>query len=302
MQQRNSYICDNCGAEVYFHDNEKIKECSYCGNILAIIEKEILNVGINKIIPFGINEEKALENIKMYYGVKATTMDLNLEKVYLPFYLCSFDMTGYADYNSGSGEAGDWMEIYVDGQVKNYLYPAKDNIGEIIGIPRIDKTKIVDYDPIITQNCKLLIDNMMHHEKTFDLIAAKFLYQCVEEYSNSKFITVHRTSENNKKIDLVLVPFFHFKYEMGCDKYILGRNVGFYLKQDKDCEKKLDLYEIAIGVCITMIFLCIISFFFGFLGLVLLALIWPGCYALMKRKKKLNQIPGKYAITKVAKK
>ena len=49
MAKKNLYICDNCGAEIFVHDIESIKECSYCGNIIAVIEVLLLIISLFQI-------------------------------------------------------------------------------------------------------------------------------------------------------------------------------------------------------------------------------------------------------------
>jgi DNA-directed RNA polymerase subunit RPC12/RpoP len=41
MNNKLVYLCDSCGAEVVFKKNDNIKECSYCGNFIAIIDEKI---------------------------------------------------------------------------------------------------------------------------------------------------------------------------------------------------------------------------------------------------------------------
>ena len=68
MKKSGLYACDNCGAELHFKNGENIKECSYCGNIIALLANEYKNVEISKMIPFEIDAAGAKMLLKKYKG------------------------------------------------------------------------------------------------------------------------------------------------------------------------------------------------------------------------------------------
>lgn len=300
MAKKNLYICDNCGAEIFVHDIESIKECSYCGNIIAVIEEKIIDIGVNKIIPFEINQTEAIDNLKNFYGI-TEMQGFNLEKVYLPMYLCSFNMTGVAEYKTKVGDDVVTNEICISGNIKNHLYPAQVNSEDIIGTSYIKKDKIVDYNPVITNNSVVKMDNIIHHERIYDLVASKFLYQRVEEYTNSNSITIKTTNETNKKIDLVLVPFFCFKDKNNHDKYILARkNIGLLLKREKMYNKMIILYQALAGIGLAIGTFCLFtmrSLFYWFLALFMGCLLYIKYYNIKRQKSLIHKIPGEYIVT-----
>lgn len=299
MTKKSIYICDNCGAEIFFRDTEHIKECSYCGNILAVIKEQIMNIGINKIIPFEIDKKEVIENLKEIYNSNEI-FDFTLEKVYLPMYLCSFDMSGFAEYEVKSADDTITKEIWISGNVDNHLYPAQENIEDLIGFSYIKKSAIVDYDPIISNDSTIEMDNIIHHERVCDAIAYKFLRQRVKECTNVFSITIKAANENNKKVDLVLVPFFCFRDKNNHKKYILARkNIGLLLKREKMYDKKMIIFSSIGGLGLGVGFLLMMkSFLYWILG-IFIAIISFGRFCYLKQQKDLiHKIPGNYTITR----
>ena len=56
-----SYICNSCGAELILNDNSTFTSCLYCGNNIAVVQKEYANLNIKKIIPFTIEKDDVIK-------------------------------------------------------------------------------------------------------------------------------------------------------------------------------------------------------------------------------------------------
>ena len=121
MNTKTTYICDNCGAEIDFKKYEHVKECSYCGNLLALVDSNVHEKGLSKILPFELDLEEAQIILKKLKYKKSVI----LEKIYIPFYVCDFDMVYYAHYykrtESGDNETTTEYKDFIDGNVKKYF-------------------------------------------------------------------------------------------------------------------------------------------------------------------------------------
>jgi len=103
------YICKSCGAEVMTNDVEVSKFCSYCAQPTILFDRVSKEKRPQKIIPFKISKEAALNKAKRVFGnakyLDKTINDIKVESVYgiyMPYWV----------YNSH-------MELALDVQMRN---------------------------------------------------------------------------------------------------------------------------------------------------------------------------------------
>ena len=68
--QLDRYICSSCGAILLLHGEQITKECGFCGNATITFDKVSDEKKPDKILPFKLSQEQALECIKNEYSDK----------------------------------------------------------------------------------------------------------------------------------------------------------------------------------------------------------------------------------------
>lgn len=95
----NVYICNSCGSEISVNDTESSKTCVYCGNSNIIFSRILSMYEPEKIIPFEITKEEALDRVKaevkkaflLPKELKNISPDL-IQGVYVPFYVSKVEV------------------------------------------------------------------------------------------------------------------------------------------------------------------------------------------------------------------
>ena len=234
MNVKLTYICDNCGAEVNFKKYEHVKECSYCGNFLALVDSNVEDKGLNKMLPFEVDLEEAQKNLKAMMYRKATI----LEKIYIPFYVCDFDMIYYVHYYKTTGyddnETTTEYKEFIDANVKKYFSVAvKELDGKIIGLEYLKKDKTINYDPLIVGEHKVAQNDFVYYENVIEKISNEIGLSIIGADSNRIDILSSDCTEINENVDVVLVPFYKAITPNSKIVYLLGQNITVNLKRKK---------------------------------------------------------------------
>ena len=121
-----SYVCQNCGAELMTDSTTTATECAYCGSP-AILPQEIdAGVRPQKVVPFRITKEQAVEIFQKFFTGKRLMPNVflnsknriaEMRKLYVPYWL--FDCEAYADMTFNAEKKhymrqGDWEIIRTD--------------------------------------------------------------------------------------------------------------------------------------------------------------------------------------------
>lgn len=150
-----AYVCKSCGAELLLNDDANFTICLYCGNNIAISEKEISDLNIKKIIPFTIEKEEAIENFN-----RMLSKDIKeVKKVYVPVRYCNFDFDYllYYEYKSEDSEGHTSYhdaEELIDGKATNdFIFSSK--IKNVYFLESIRKQERINYDPVILKDVSI---------------------------------------------------------------------------------------------------------------------------------------------------
>lgn len=257
MNTKSTYICDNCGAEINLKKYEHVKECSYCGNLLALVDSNVSDKGLNKMLPF----ELELEEVPKILKILKYKNSVILEKIYIPFYVCDFDMVYYAHYyrTTGSGDNETTIEYkdFIDGSVKKYFSMAvKELDGKIIGLEYLKKDKIINYDPLIVGQHKVAQNDFIYYENVIEKVSNEVGLSIICGKGSSTYILSSDCTEINEDVDVVLVPFYKVKTQNSDVIYLLGQNMY----------KELNRQKIARTVAIISILTAFILFPFLYLN------------------------------------
>ena len=94
IREAKLYICNHCGSEVELNDSESSAFCLYCGNPAIVFSRVIKTRCPDKIIPFKITKQKAMDDLIPYLRTTKILDDdqryLWLEKIrgiYLPYWI-----------------------------------------------------------------------------------------------------------------------------------------------------------------------------------------------------------------------
>lgn len=228
-----SYTCDNCGAELIFNGNMTFKECSYCGNLVALLDNSVIETGAKEIIPFDVTAEEAYYMYQANAAVNYSDIP-NAEKVYIPFYWCKFNFFYFANcreiVSSGDNEKVIYYDVLVDGTEDSLFSCAFDDLGEsnMFGTKHINKDKIKNLESLNSGDYTVLKGKFVNSEKSIDKAANTVgAYYATSKLKKNVYISSSDCAEYNKDIKIVLVPFYCFKNDRG-NKYVLGqrRNVN----------------------------------------------------------------------------
>ncbi len=217
-----SYECKTCGAELIINDETTFTSCLYCGNNIAITQKEYGDLNIKKMIPFSIDKDEA---IKSYSKVVRGDI-IFAKKVYVPVRFCSFDydFLFYYEYERKSTDSdGNTQTTYIDteelldGNVVNEMIFGDSKINYVNMPQEIRNIERVKFDPVLLKDVSI--------EKSDFRIDDKFkqeLEEMVRRYCRTKFSEVTKVySENyfvsNIKLDdySTLIPVYIVKTSKG---------------------------------------------------------------------------------------
>lgn len=155
-----SYICKMCGAEIIINDDINFTKCLYCGNSIAIINEELKDLNIKKIIPFSIDKEEAIEAYK--HVLRKNIVEA--KKVYVPVRYCNynFDYLLYYEYevehtdSDGNTSTSYYdAETLIDGNVTNELVFGDSKVNNVYLEYEIRKQERLDYDPVLVKDVSI---------------------------------------------------------------------------------------------------------------------------------------------------
>ena len=287
MRKNNGlFACDNCGAELHFSAGENIKECTYCGNIIALLVNEFKNMEFNKMIPFEVDEFTAVKLLKIYKGSSFSAEPDKLERVYVPFYHCSFDFAFLFNFDDTQNSK---YCLYADGKINDSFLPAiKVHERDIFyGLDFVKSDQITTYDPLKAGNYKLLKGNLLDSVNVVEDFAKEYSFNKITHGANNITYSSAECAEFNEKIELVLVPFYVY-HGISAKHYILAQDVTNNVKKYNAIVRNKDIFGF------TSFLLFIAALIFMFLGKNYEVAIFLGflciCFLLLTliERKKLN--------------
>ena len=158
-----------CGAELIINDDTNFTNCLYCGNNIAILNEELKDLNIKKIIPFSIDKEEAIEAY-----TKILRKDIiEAKKVYIPVRYCNFDFDYllYYEYrvettdSDGNTSVSYYdAETLVDGKVTEEFIFGNSKVNNVCLADEIRKQKRLDYDPVLVKDVSIECSNFDNSE------------------------------------------------------------------------------------------------------------------------------------------
>jgi len=130
------YVCSSCGAKIITDENTIATFCVYCGNT-AIIKNRVVGVlKPDKVIPFKIGKEKAVDafincKIGKRFVPNSFAMKEQIEKirgVYIPFWLHSGNVNGEVKFNAIENETEKRYELLRAGRARYKDFPTDASI------------------------------------------------------------------------------------------------------------------------------------------------------------------------------
>lgn len=145
-----AYSCPSCGAEIICDQNTAATSCLYCGNPTVVPGQFSGALKPDYIIPFKLEKEQAIKNLKKYYKgkrflPKAFTSGNHIEElqgVYVPFWLYDGSANGFAAYDgtrSRSHVEGDYRVTETD-----HFLAERSGVLEFKRVPVDGSTKMPD--------------------------------------------------------------------------------------------------------------------------------------------------------------
>jgi predicted RNA-binding Zn-ribbon protein involved in translation (DUF1610 family) len=106
-------VCQNCGAQITFADNQTAAVCPMCGSPQINAAKQVAGVPPDGVVPFKVDKADAQQAFKKWVTsrwfapnkLKESYQQGKLDGLYLPFW--TYDSDSEADYH---GEGGNYVE------------------------------------------------------------------------------------------------------------------------------------------------------------------------------------------------
>ena len=201
----NTYFCESCGAKIITQNNASFATCMYCGNTIAFIKDNLIELNIKKIIPFTINKEEVIEKFSKIMAKKV----VEAHKIYLPVrfcnikfqYLYSFEYR-YRNNNDSYSHAN--MTTMLDGKASKEIIFGNSHIHNIYMLDELRKQRPIPYQPELVKDVS--IEYCEFDEKK----SMKELEEKVQNYSRKRHSTYDITnvySENYSISDVNLDPY-----------------------------------------------------------------------------------------------
>lgn len=284
----NVFTCDNCGAKVFFSENQSAKSCPFCGTSHVTKTGQLKGVKPNAVIPFSFGTNRALDFAKKwakrsFFAPSAFKKSLNaqgLSGVYVPSF--TFDSATTSTYQGKVGYRrtrtvgygkNRRTETYIEWRfISGTFYRNYDDILISSG-EKIDQTKLNKLSPYYTGESCQYEDNFLlgfsayHYDKSIidcwdsaravmdsDIkrgIIAEY-YADVVSYINVD--TVHE----NVTFKYVLLPVYtgNFKYsKKNYNFYINGRTGRVFGKRPVSALKILLTILFSAGILTGITFL-----------------------------------------------
>lgn len=110
QEKTSVFSCDNCGAKVVLAAGETAKSCPFCGTAHVQVSQELAGLKPNALVPFILNEQKALENSKLwakkrFFAPRKFKKNINTDNVrgvYMPCF--TFDSATFSGYHGRIGK------------------------------------------------------------------------------------------------------------------------------------------------------------------------------------------------------
>ncbi len=108
MEEQTAFICQSCAAEIISDGNTAATECLYCGNPVVLEGRVKGMLTPDKIIPFSVTKEEAMQKLKNFYegkpllpnAFKDSNRISKIQGLYVPFWLFSCVGDGKAQFTA----------------------------------------------------------------------------------------------------------------------------------------------------------------------------------------------------------
>ena len=151
-----SYICNSCGAELILNDNSTFASCLYCGNNIAVVQKEYSDLNIKKIIPFTLEKDEVIKKYSRGLGNQI----YEAKKVYVPVRFCNyeFDYLLYYEYvvrDSDDNDSYHDEQDLFDGKVDKEIIFGKSKIRNIDSKEAFEDQERLNFDPVLLNDVSI---------------------------------------------------------------------------------------------------------------------------------------------------
>lgn len=292
-----SYSCKNCGAEIVADEETTATFCVYCGNTAILKNKLSGEFAPDKIIPFKVEKEKAIEAFKnlskgRVFVPKTFNNVSNIEKitgVYIPFWLYDINVSGSINadatrvksWTSGNTRytKTDTYKVYRTGSMSYYGVPVDGSTRFSNDI--MNSIEPFNYNDLEPYNHAYLsgflaekynVDNEKSFEEAKNRTLTSTKERMVDDMKNysSKIITENTLEAKKTKIEYALLPVWmvNVKYQDKFYLFAMNGQTGEFIGDIPLDKPKVVKYTIIIFI-ITLVIASIASYIIHVLGRVL---------------------------------
>ena len=110
------FVCKSCGGEIIGDANTAATSCPYCGNPVVMMEQFAGSLKPDRVIPFKLDKQAAIEALKKHYNGKRLLPKVfkdenhlqEIQGIYVPVWL--FDATADADVRFKATQVRAWSD------------------------------------------------------------------------------------------------------------------------------------------------------------------------------------------------
>jgi DNA-directed RNA polymerase subunit RPC12/RpoP len=246
-----NYNCPDCGAEIITDENTAATFCVYCGNTSIIKNRLSGEFAPNKIIPFKMEKQKAIDAFKKLrkgrpLTPKTFTSEKNIEKiqgVYIPFWLYEVDVNGTIEATAtrvkswSSGDTRytqtDYYNVIRSGKMSYHRVPvdgstrfANDMMNTI---EPFDYNKLIDYNHaylsgFLAEKYDVNKDDAFKDAKTRTLNSTKDEMLSSMNGYTSKTVKKNDLESTQKNVEYALLPVWMVNVKYNNEYYLFAMN------------------------------------------------------------------------------
>ena len=233
--------------------------CLYCGNNIALTNKEINKLNIKKIIPFEIEKDEAINKFNKI--IKKEIVDA--KKIYVPIRFCNYEFNFYMCYKYLDDDRPSRdLEELIEGQVENEIVFSNSKIKSIYLPYELRNKERLAFDPVLLKDVSIeysIYDNIDNLKKNIEKDIALYFDNMMKYNSHTYLYTTNYFISNIEMEPFsTLIPVYILKTKTGEIYSVPGVHPNNFLKKDKKVKDRA-IFSITLIILIGILFLLLSS-------------------------------------------
>ncbi|GIO28092.1 TFIIB-type zinc ribbon-containing protein [Ornithinibacillus bavariensis] len=245
------YVCNNCGAAVITDADTSATSCSFCGAAVVLADRVSGNLAPDKVIPFKISKEEAIQAFKKWCkngrltpkGFMSADRIKGITGIYVPFWL--YDLHSVADVTAKATKVSSYTRgDYIYTETKYYDVRRKIDLtfnkvpvdaSEKMNDELMDKLEPYDYSSLKDFKTPYLAGYLAekynyNNKDLFPRVKSKvssyidkYIQSTIGGYSSVQYIEKN-VDTNETKAHYVLLPVWMVYYDYDKQEHTFAMN------------------------------------------------------------------------------